>query len=529
MEDLSEWRAEQKRKRKANAQREYRRQLREKELMMMMKVNELKGEEVYKIKSDDDGSKHHQVYLPPPEELSTMDESDLSEWRAKERKKRKLEQQRLRRDKLKEEKKKAKAADEDESKILSKKIIAQNTAKWRKHRNEKLALLLTTYNNYQISRGLPTMSLDPKGDSDSGSKSNNRPSYEPPPEELKKMTRQELSEWRSEQKRMRKAEAQREYRKSVKEKEDIMKQVVDGLSPNERLKFAQQAVGGDPKSARDGLPKVDDDCYKVRHDESRKVEASKQKNMPQGRDQGIMKEAVDGLSSEKRLKFAGQAGEGGAKSAWNGLSKMDEGHYNMGEASKKNSHQGGAQTVPWGGAQTLPWDGAHMYSQVMATASDAVSEKLMSIKYELARREQEMAKMAMPVPIDQFSRLPAGSKNAQICFQKAKNDAFFIQLYTSKHLLDVVTKCTLPLTREQAHDLSLSQRCISRTMEGGAFREKEASVNGVKRNITEEENLKAKTSEEEHLNLLAHANTERKLKKGCLVPVKVFEEESRGS
>ena len=312
-----------------------------------------------------------------------------------------------------------------------------------------------------------------------------------------------------------------------------MKLVVDGLSPEERSKFAGQAGGGDPASARDGLPKVDEEYYNVQHDESKKGEASRKKNFPQGRDQEIMKEAVHGLSPEERLKFAAQAGQGDCKSG-GGLPKVDEKHYKvMGEARKR-------KILHWGDAQNLHGGGRQVYYQIVATTSETVSNKLMSMKYELARRREEMM-MTLPVPTEQFSTLPCASKNAQICYQKAKNNAFFVELYTSKCLLDAVTKSTLPLTREQAYGLSLSQRYSSRTTEGGAAMHREVasekattnktlcrSVRAQSNTIEEQlvlENPNAGKSEEEQLKLLAHANKERKLRKGCLVPVKVFEKE----
>lgn len=180
-EQLKEWRATARKKRKADKQRENNRKRKELVEDIKRKLSEMKdspiegvkqAEEANKSKLDLKSSNSRPAFNPPPEEMAKMSKADLSAWRAKQRKIRKVEKQRERR--------------------LEEKL--ERAVKEGKMTPEEMKAYK---DNDQSGVVLPQLG---------------QPEFNPPPEEMAKMSKKDLSAWRAEQRKKRKARKQREKR-----------------------------------------------------------------------------------------------------------------------------------------------------------------------------------------------------------------------------------------------------------------------------------------------------------------------------
>lgn len=204
---LKEWRATERKKRKAGKQRENNRKRKELVEDVKRQLSDMKETAIEEVKTTEEDSKSkldlkssnsRPSFNPPPEVMAKMSKEELSAWRAEQRKIRKVEKQRERRleEKLQRAVKKGKLTPED--------------MKAYKDKDQSKVDLL------QLGQ----------------------PEFYPPPEEMAKMSKKDLSVWRAEQRKIRKAKRQRERR--LEQKLMRMRAVKGGETTREDTKTQEK-------------------------------------------------------------------------------------------------------------------------------------------------------------------------------------------------------------------------------------------------------------------------------------------------
>jgi hypothetical protein len=135
---------------------------------------------------------------------------------------------------------------------------AQRNARWRKSEDDKAKALLNVVNSKRAQLNLPMFSLDLPKNSKKGS---TKQEYNP----ATKMSAEELSQWRYEQRLARKAENQRLYRKkksalikSLKEQITILDEAIEKKRKGEEINLEIMDAAAVIKECVDGDRKLND-------------------------------------------------------------------------------------------------------------------------------------------------------------------------------------------------------------------------------------------------------------------------------